>query len=260
LYNNNGGVYSATSIPPIYTSPIPTIMDPARAANGMSSIRFDPANFNNTYQSAGPVSDYSANALLIGSGLNTVSVNGSPSYPPEWWAGPGSWAMFRRRLETIPDGTSNTIMLGTKGLATIAYDQRGEEQLTASNGAILYVWDRPMTDCGPDDYSNFRSYGPDTTWWMAGNSTDPSEPLSGLPGSQFQFSPGFSGWWYKTFEVVRDAPDFDFQNRWGGPYAGGGLFALADGSVRTLRHGTGYKIIIPLVTPRGGEVVNLDGN
>ena len=71
-------------------------------------------------------------------------------------------------------------------------------------------------------------------------------------------NPGWVGWFPFTFEVVRDALDLDAFNRWGSPYAGGGLFALADGSVRTIHYSTDYRVIIPLMTPTGGEVVNLD--
>jgi len=268
MYNDNNGAYAAGSpptIPPIYQTAIQTIMDPGRAVSGMSTIPFDPSNFNNTYQVAGPVSDYAANALVIGSAMNTVNSGGSPNYPQSWWAGPSGWNPFHRRLETIADGTSNTILLGTKALAVNMYDQRGADHFTGSNGAIIYANDGPITDCGPDDYSNFRSYGPDTTWWMAGNVTgnnpsDPTDPLPSLPGSQFQFSGGFANWWWQTFEVVRDSIDLDNQNRWGGPYSGGGLFALCDGSVRTIRHGTNYKIMIPMATPNGGEVFNDTNN
>ena len=38
VYSDNDGIYSATTTPPIYQSAIPTIMDPARAATGRSTI------------------------------------------------------------------------------------------------------------------------------------------------------------------------------------------------------------------------------
>jgi len=262
MYDNNNGVYGwgLQPIPPIYMAPIPTIMDPGRAQTGMSATPFDPNNFGGLYQSTGPVSDYAANALVIGSLLNTVGSGGSYSWPANWAAGPTGWASFHRRLDTITDGTSNTILIGTKSLATNMYNKRGADRFTASNGAYIYANDNPITDCGPDDYSNFRSYGPDTTWWMAGavtgnNPGDPTDPLPSLPGSKYQFSSGFASWWWQTFEVVRDSIDLDNQNRWGGPYAGAALFAFCDGSVHSIRHGTNYKIIIPLATPNGGEVI-----
>jgi prepilin-type N-terminal cleavage/methylation domain-containing protein len=245
------GLYSNYS----FVSPIPTIMDPGRAFNGLSVIPFDPANVAGTQFKAGQVSDYAANALVIGSGLNTVAVGSGFSYPPDWANGPKSWSVFHRRLETIADGTSNTILLGTKALATNMYDKRGTTSFTASNGASINGWDNPITECGPDDYGNLRSYAQDTLWWMAGTmKSDPSDPLKTIPGSQFGLAPNFESFWWQTFEVVHDTLDLDAQNRWGGPYAGGGLFAMADGSVRSLRHGTNYQIIIPLSTPNGGDL------
>ncbi len=41
---------------------------------------------------------------------------------------------------------------------------------------------------------------------------------------------------------------------WGSPYPGGGLFALLDGSVRTIRHNTAFSAYSPLLTYGGGEV------
>ncbi|HEX4590092.1 MAG TPA: hypothetical protein VH120_09200, partial [Gemmataceae bacterium] len=76
-----------------------------------------------------------------------------------------------------------------------------------------------------------------------------------IPGSTYGLSQNFESFWYLTFDVVRDAPDLDAQNRWGSPYSSVGLLAMADGSVRAMRHGVGYTVIVPLATPNGGEVV-----
>jgi prepilin-type N-terminal cleavage/methylation domain-containing protein len=240
-----------------FTAPIPTIMDPGRAATGLSTIAFDPSNVAGTQFEAGPVTDYAANALVIGSGLNTVAVGSGWSYPPQWANGPSGWSMFHRRIDTIPDGTSNTILIGLKALAVNMYDKRGTTQFTASNGTVMNGWDNPITECGPDDYGNLRSYAQDSLWWLAGSvTTDPGgDVLKTIPGSQFGLSSGFEAFWWQTFEVVRDTVDLDAQNRWGGPYSGGGLLGMADGSVRQFAHGTNYKIIIPLATPNGGEPV-----
>jgi prepilin-type N-terminal cleavage/methylation domain-containing protein len=238
-----------------FTSPIPTIMDPNRAATGMSVIAFDPNSVANTQFKAGPVSDYAANALVIGSGLNTVSAGSGWSWPPNWANGPSAWEMFHRRLENINDGTSNTILVGLKALATNMYDVRGTASFKASNGAIMNGWDDPITYAGPDDYGNIRSYAQDTLWWMAGNVHSDPDPLKVIPGSKFGLDPNFESFWWQTFEMVRDAPDLDAQNRWGGPYANVGLLGMADGSVRAIPHGTKYTVIIPLATPNGGETI-----
>jgi prepilin-type N-terminal cleavage/methylation domain-containing protein len=247
------GLYSTFS----YVAPIPTIMDPGRATTGLSVIPVDPTNIfpNSTDNFAGPVSDYAANALVIGSGLNTVAAGAGFSYPSNWASGVPQWSSFHRRLENIGDGTSNTILLGTKALATNMYDIRGTDTFTASNGASISSWDVAATYAGPDDYGNLRSYAQDTLWWLAGTVTSDADPLRVIPGSKFGLGANFESFWYQTFEVVRDSLDLDAQNRWGGPYGGGALLATADGSVRTIAHGTNYQIIIPLATPNGGEVV-----
>jgi prepilin-type N-terminal cleavage/methylation domain-containing protein len=251
-YIEQSALYSNYS----YNVPVPTFMDPARATSGLSSIPYDPANPGGTQFKAGQVSDYAANALVIGSALNTVQVGGSYSYPPDWANGPKAFKSFHRRLETIPDGTSNTILVGTKALATNMYDTRCAASFKASNGANITSWDDPITYAGPDDYGNLRSYAQDTLWWMAGNvQSDAADPLRVIPGSTYGLAANFESFWYQTFEVVKDSLDLDAQNRWGGPYSGGGLFGMADGSVRTLKHGTNYKIVIPLSTPNGGEPI-----
>jgi prepilin-type N-terminal cleavage/methylation domain-containing protein len=243
--------------PASFVAPIPTIMDPGRAVNGLAVTQFDPTNVSGTQFTAGQVSDYAANALVIGSDLNTVASGSGWSYPPQWANGPSAFSQFHRRLETIADGTSSTILVGTKAMATNMYNTRGATSFTASNGASINGWDNPITECGPDDYGNLRSYAQDSLWWLAGNVTSDPDPLRVIPGSQYGLGSGFESFWYQTFAVVRDTLDLDAQNRWGGPYVGGGLLAMADGSVRLITYDTTYKIIIPLSTPNGGEAVSL---
>jgi len=238
-----------------FNVPIQTIMDPSRATNGLSIVAFDPANAYGTQYRAGQVTDYAANAMVIGSGLNTVKAGNGYTFPPDWANGPKAWKVYHRRLETIPDGTSNTILVGTKALATNMYNIRGSDEFPMSNGGTRSGWDNPITDPGPDDYGCLRSYDQDTTWWMAGDVRSTTDPLQTMPGSEFGLSSGFAGFWYQTFQVVRDSLDLDAQNRWGSPYSGGGLFGMADGSVRTLKHGTDYRILVPLATPNGGEPI-----
>jgi prepilin-type N-terminal cleavage/methylation domain-containing protein len=237
-----------------FNVPIPTIMDPGRATTGLSIVPFNPSDVSGTQYRAGQVTDYAANALVIGSGLNTAKTGSSYSWPSAWANGPKAWKMFHRRLETIPDGTSNTILVGTKALATNMYDKRGSDDFTASNGGTIQGWDNPITDNGPDDYGCTRSYAQDTTFWLAGD-VRPADQVQGIPGSEYGLGSGFVGFWYKTFEMVRDTIDLDAQNRWGSPYSGGGLLGMADGSVRSMRHGTDYRILIPLATPNGGETI-----
>jgi hypothetical protein len=166
--------------------------------------------------------------------------------------------MFRRKLTGITDGTSHTILLGIKAMATQTYASRGPGRFERSDGsmALRDKFDDPITAAGPGVEGTTRAYGPDTVWWLAGDPgpTDPSDPYkTDLPGSTYRIATSYN-WLRYTYVVVRDAPDLDVTNRWGSPYPNGGLFAMADGSVRTINFTTAYQQIIPLLTPTGGEV------
>jgi len=238
-----------------WTSPVKILMDPGRASTGLSSIPFS-ASDGSTIFKAGAVSDYAANAQVIGSGLNTVKEGGNYTFPGNWWQGPGSWAAFHRKIETIDDGSSNTVLVGLKALNTNAYDKRGPYDVTMSNGTTVNTYDDPISNAGPGDQGNLRGWSPASLWWMAANSGDANPVRDKIP-----FIPGGWGQWFTGayFSVARDAPDTDAQDKFGGPYSGGTLLAMADGSVRTLRYGANQtSVVIPMMTPAGGEVYNAD--
>ena len=69
-------------------------------------------------------------------------------------------------------------------------------------------------------------------------------------------NPGWN-WYYSTFTVDQDTLDENAEYNWGSPYPGGAPVAMADGSVRVLNYNINYTVLIPLVTPNGGEVVTL---
>jgi type II secretory pathway pseudopilin PulG len=235
-----------------FTTPVKTFLDPARGGNGLAVDPYNPSGGWDGIRKAGPVTDYAANAMVIGSGMNTDS-----TYNPGPWNGPPTnWQKFNRRIENISDGSSNTILLGTKAMATQVYGSRGSGQFTMSNGATRDKGDDPITASGI--WAGFggavRAQVPDTVNWMAGPNSGNTVYVDYIPGNSYKIGTGNTSWLRFTYEVVRDVPDLDAFNRWGSPYAGGGLFAMADGSVRSLRHGTDYTILIPLLTPNGGEV------
>jgi prepilin-type N-terminal cleavage/methylation domain-containing protein len=238
-----------------FTTPVKTLMDPMRGGTGLS-VRAYNGNPNDytSIREAGPVTDYAANDALIGSAMNTAP---GPAAGPGWqWAnGPQGWNPFKRKVHTIQDGSSNTIMLGIKAMAIQTYAQRGPGQFTMSNGSLRDTNDQPITEGGPATQGLVRSMVPDTTWWMT-NGTSGDRTL--IPGSNYPLNPGWETWFVFTFQLERDARDLDTFNRWGAPYSGGVLFAMADGSVRNLSYSTPPATVIRLITPNGGEVVSLD--
>jgi len=242
-----------------FTTPVKTYRDPSRPGNGLSSVAYDGTNSWANIRSAGPVSDYAANGMVIGTAMNTKAPN---DYGPWNQNDVGSWTRFKRRLETIADGTSNTVLVGTKAMAIQTYSQRGATKYKLSNGTDRDTQDDPITEAGVwTGWGTIRAMGPDATAWMASDPSttpdNPSDPYTNqLPGQAF----GNTGntWVKYTFDVVRDAIDLDAYNRWGGPYSAGALIGMADGSVRTIQYGVGFRIMVPACTPNGGELVNLD--
>jgi prepilin-type processing-associated H-X9-DG protein len=196
----------------------------------------------------GPVSDYAANALLIGSGMNTTTIDGGGDCAG-WWD-IRTMPCFHRKIIDISDGTSNTIMVGTKAMATQVYAKRGTGEFVMSNGSIGFNYDDPITmaDIWQDSGLGIcRAQGPDTVFWMAGSAPSP------IPG-KFGMNQGWVGWFPYTFEVVKDALDLDAFNRWGSPY-GAAPIAMADGHVQNISYSIANTVVIALCTPRGGETI-----
>jgi prepilin-type N-terminal cleavage/methylation domain-containing protein len=234
-----------------FTAPLKTLMDPARGGTGLATTQWSGA-LDNTIYSAGQVTDYAASGMLVGSGLNTSAPG---VFNPAWSSGPVSnWGTFQRKIQTITDGSSNTICLGTKALATQCYGNRGGGQFTMSNGTMRDKNDDPITRPGPDSWGTLRGHAPSSLWYASGNNPNNTPYVDVIPGDGFKIEPGWSSWFRFTFQVVRDAPDLDTFNRWGSPYAAGGLFALCDGSVRTINYSVANDVLINALTPNGGEV------
>jgi prepilin-type N-terminal cleavage/methylation domain-containing protein len=252
---------------PDFQIPIKIFMDPGRGGAGIAQTQ-DAASYTWTapysnwwgapgppsgpgLSTTGPVSDYAANALLIGSGMNTTTIaNGGDD--AGWWD-INNMPCFHRKITGITDGTSNTFMVGTKAMATQVYNMRGSGFFTASNGALLGSYDDPITmaDIWQDSGMGIcRAQGPDTVFWMAGSAPSP------VPG-KFGMQPSWVDWFPFTFEVKRDALDLDAFNRWGSPY-GAAPIALADGHVQAIGYGIANTVVIALCTPAGGEILPED--
>jgi len=240
-----------------FQTPIKVFLDPGRGGSGVAQTNNAAAyTWNAPYSGAqpslsttGPVSDYAANAMLIGSGMNTTSIGNTI------WSDINKLSSFHRKIGGVTDGTSNTIMVGTKALNTNVYGNRGSGNVKISNGTTVGSYDDPITmaDIWADTGMGVcRAQDQDTVFWIAGN--DP--PV--IPGTKFGLASGWGSWFPATFQFVQDTPNTDAYNRWGAPYAGGSPTAMGDGSVRTFSYSTANTVVIALCTPNGGEVTPSD--
>ncbi len=156
-YIEQGNLYNNWN----FTSPIKTFMDPARGGTGLAADPYNPSGGWDGIWKAGPVTDYAANALVFGSAMNTKVANTEPP----WNSGnPNDWPRFGYRIETLTDGSSNTIFLGIKAMNTGVYNNRGAGNFTLSNGTTRSKDDAPITAAGiwTGGFSLMRGNGPDT--------------------------------------------------------------------------------------------------
>lgn len=56
--------------------------------------------------------------------------------------------------------------------------------------------------------------------------------------------------------VLPDLPGIAYEDNWGSAHTAGAHFAMADGSVRAIRHSTDLDVVGALLTPRGREAVS----
>ena len=246
-----------------FQTPIKLYMDPARGGGGVATTKNAASyTWKAPYQDygagpalnmTGPVSDYAANALLIGSGMNTTVITGEGQGDSGGWSNINTMPSFHRKLSDVTDGTGNTIMVGTKAMATQVYNNRGSGKITLSNGSTLSTYDDPITQADiwyDTGYGICRAQDQDTVFWIGGTAPSP------IPGAKFGMNSGWVSWFPGTFQFVKDAPFLDASNRWGSPYSGGSPTAMADGSVRLIPYNIPYQTVIALCTPNGGEVVS----
>jgi prepilin-type N-terminal cleavage/methylation domain-containing protein len=231
-----------------YTTPISVYMDPARNGSGLSSILWSGKNDLSTEYSAGPYCDYAANGTLIGCAMVTTGPINNANYPPNWTVAPSGLVSFKRKLISIKDGTSNTIMVGTKAVNTNIYTQRGCSTFTETNGSSQSCNDDAIAQAGPGVMGLLRSIGPDDTWWMAQQGTVT-----------------VAGWYYQTpswaapgyYGIMMDQPNVSTANYWGSPYVGAAPIGMADASVQMLAYTASATVIMQMSTPAGGEEVVL---
>jgi prepilin-type N-terminal cleavage/methylation domain-containing protein/prepilin-type processing-associated H-X9-DG protein len=234
-----------------FTSSIPTFLDPGRGSTGISVVQWSGKN-DGTIIQAGQVTDYAVNGMLVGSGQNTAPDFSAGS--PYFSSGPPSkWITFHRTLSKISDGTSNTILVGTKALATNVYTQRGCAKYTLSNNATQGCDDDPITSPGPGIMGLMRGIGPDDTFYV----TSAAPNAGTIPGCTYPIANGWN-WYPGTFMVEQDSVDMDGWNRWGSPYPGAAPIAFCDGSVQNIGYTAKSSVILSLCTPNGGETLYLD--
>ena len=247
--------------------PLPLFMDPSRGGVGVctSDANPIPAPYDPTatYSWAqinenGPTTDYAANMMVIGSGQNTGLGNGVGP----WTSGNvDDWQRYKRKLTDIKDGTSNTVLIGTKALATNVYDARGTGSYdrTDQPGTTRDKGDGPLHE--PANWfsvTNFRWFSPDEVWYSATDSryVDPTTDVvytDYIPGNNFPLAGGWT-WFPGTVAIVQDAPNLDQWNRMGSPYPGGAPMLMADGSVKTVAYTLPMEQRVALATPFGGDV------
>jgi prepilin-type N-terminal cleavage/methylation domain-containing protein len=213
-----------------YAVAVKTFVDPGRGSTGVSTSTATTNGINDPRQNQGPVSDYAANAMVIGMSHNTTGA-GNGSNPNSATNLP-----YRRTFPGISDGTSNTVLLGTKSLRTTLYNDRGSND---SDTAIAQ---------GGIGLGLVRAWsGDEIPYW-----NDSTTGFT-IPGKNYKVA----SWVQYTFESVPDTPTVDMFNRWGSPYPAGSLLGMSDGSVRTFRHRTSTTLTMSLCTPTGGEVASL---
>ena len=186
-------------------------MNPARSGTGIASN----GNGSAANNAVGATTDYAGNWLL----LNDRG----------WWEQPiMNKANFS--IQSIRDGSSNTVMVGEKSLQT--------DQLSPRNG---WGWDETIRFGG----AGGTCRGP--AGWMGGLAAD------GGPNDSY--------WRNQSLKIQRDGPasgtgSIDQSAAWGGPYSSGAGFLMADGSVRTVRYSVPQATFLAMLTPDKGEVIS----
>jgi prepilin-type N-terminal cleavage/methylation domain-containing protein len=152
--------------------------------------------------------------------INKPHNNANLTYSNNTPSNPKAVPDAKRTLQGISDGTSNTILVGEKAVP-----------LTELNTDTAVDWDESIVLGG---------YGGNG---RLGNN-DPSDNAQGLA----------------SFLLVRDNRDDDppHAEHFGGPFAGGVLFVMCDGSVRSLGYSIDPVQLRNALNPQDGQVLNLD--
>ena len=237
---------------------VPTLLDPGRPGTGVSSIGMYNLSSWGNIRVSGAVTDYAANSIVIGH-LNLP--NDECVADPAWGKPRSAWRSFDRQLSDITDGTSTTILIGTKALPVQGYGLRGGDggqEFELSNGTLKKTWDDPITGAGHEVHGLVRGQSPDTAEFMCEPERSGSIPWEDwVPGQVYGIRSAYADILKPSVEVVTDAIDLEAWNRWGSPYQATPM-GMADGSVKLITDGTGVELLGPLLTPQGEEVISDD--
>jgi prepilin-type N-terminal cleavage/methylation domain-containing protein len=197
------GPYPGTDIP------IKTYLCPGR--NRGKGYKTTGSNGGQPNQAAGPVTDYAINTRLNNPGTNAFFTNGGGTNTVD----------NRQKIQTISDGSSNTILVGGKALRIPV--------MTNNNAAN---WDESIVQGG---------------WGGPGRSGNPvtSNDSAGQA----------------SFVLVHDNPaltaDADISSRFGGPFPSGVLFVFGDGAVHMVHYSVTPDVLCFALNPDDGNTVTL---
>ena len=167
-----------------------------------------------------------------GGGQSQGSTGATTDYAGNWNVIPdvgGNVQISRFSIQTITDGSSNTILVGEKSLRTDQYSPR-----------YGWNWDETIAFGG----SGGTCRGPNWDTWR--NTT-----VNGI------MTPTFSQYWNgQATTIQKDGPNIDQGGAWGSPHTGGAHFLMGDGSVSFIRYGVDRAQFWYRLTPTGNEVVN----
>jgi prepilin-type N-terminal cleavage/methylation domain-containing protein/prepilin-type processing-associated H-X9-DG protein len=191
-----------------YTTPVKIYMEPGRAGPGYASN--GNGNYDNLNPAYGATTDYAGN-------WNVINDRGWDQAPRK--------ATGDFSVQSITDGSSNTILVGTKALKTDQYSPR--------NG---WDWDETIIFGG----SGGTCRG---AFWNG--------LTNGLPNA---------GWDNDRATTVAkdglwDVNGYYHSNSWGSPNGNGATFLMADGSVRIIPYSIPRLTMAILLLPRDGQVV-----
>lgn len=177
------------------------------------------ANFTDATARPGPITDYAINAFINSQPTTFVTTGTTAGFA----AGGGllNAGDTRATIQRISDGSSNTIMAGIKSIQSIQY-----------SNDLPTNWDEGILQGGANLTTGSSGTGRSHII------------VSGVPTPP---------------QLLRDGPAIVHANNWGSAFAGGGLFLMGDGSVRTMPYSASGTInFARMLYPNDGQAVEIN--